>query len=300
MSAEFEKLFFAPKSLDIGVRPDEIFEPDLDHPHLKGCRIWLPFTDGNALDLISNHQFTNNGNVAWRTFVAGDLVSAQGVAPYLDNDHTTYFSGFPGYDFSNGEFTVYAFFNTGSGANEQVVSRSNESGTNKTVRCGFDMNGTSEFLVADSGGNWVGDSITWNNASTLYKDTHAFWYFSNSARQSLKGGYFRQGDKWSTGTASTITDGPKAHSSDIRLGYGIGHANGAYLFDIRIYDRVLPETECFEIAHNSFAPYAKTGWLPARVAAGGPSDILFQNQLHQIHDGLIAQTASGLNGVLVT
>jgi len=30
------------------------------------------------------------------------------------------------------------------------------------------------------------------------------------------------------------------------------------------------------------------------------TDILLQNQLHQIQDGLAAQTAAGLNGVLVT
>ena len=41
------------------------------------------------------------------------------------------------------------------------------------------------------------------------------------------------------------------------------------------------------------------GIINEQVAAAA-GDILFQNQLHQIHDGLIAQTASGLNGVLIT
>ena len=45
-----------------------------------------------------------------------------------------------------------------------------------------------------------------------------------------------------------------------------------------------------------------SGGLVKGSASGTPpvDDVLFQNMLHQIDSGLITQTASGLNGVLVT
>ena len=38
---------------------------------------------------------------------------------------------------------------------------------------------------------------------------------------------------------------------------------------------------------------------PPTEEAAGATEVIFQNQLHQIQDGIVAQTASGLNGVLV-
>ena len=42
------------------------------------------------------------------------------------------------------------------------------------------------------------------------------------------------------------------------------------------------------------------GIVKGIATAAGDTDVLFQNMFHQIDSGLITQTASGLNGVLIT
>lgn len=248
-------------------KPPGILLPNLHHPQLDGCRILLP------IQQLTNSQINPITGSTWVGSGVDWVGSSNGAAAYLDSDTDRVSGPSTDYDFSNGEFTVYAHFNTFTGAQTAILGRSNEASGSRVVRLTWDNDATTSFLVGTSGGAWAGDSITWSGSFKEGIPVHFFAYFSNSGLQNIKGGYALQSGTWRNGTAAVITDGPKATTDDIWLANaegvsGIGHPNGCWIWQTRVYDRALTEAECWSIANNSWAPWERRIWVPVTAVAG--------------------------------